>query len=283
MAAPSGGSTNYDLPRGALSGLTSAGDIRGTAFVIRDSRIDYRRKPVHGHVPWPQRGAPTAVSLKPQDVCVLLKIVALGRVPWSYSQLAYELGMSASEVHAGVKRAMEASLMRLDGGWGFPEPSALGELLVHGVRYVFAPARGGLVQGMPTAHAAPPLNRFLILQSGEPPPVWPDSQGEVRGLEFAPLYKSVPQAARRDPRLYEMLALVDAIRGGDTQQRIVAVRELRQRLEASAQGGETRAEQREGRDNETSSGGARSAKGGRRAAGERGEDGKETRLYSRRH
>jgi len=40
------------------------------------------------------------VSLKPQDICVLLKIVALERAPWSYSQLAYELAMSASEVHA---------------------------------------------------------------------------------------------------------------------------------------------------------------------------------------
>lgn len=55
------------------------------------------------------------MSLKPQDVCILLKIVALGRVPWSYGPLAYELAMSASEVHAGVKRAMEAGLMRLDG------------------------------------------------------------------------------------------------------------------------------------------------------------------------
>jgi hypothetical protein len=215
------------------------------------------------------------VSLKPQDVCVLLKIVALGRVPWSYSQLAYELGMSASEVHAGVKRSMEASLIRLDEGWGFPDPSALGEFLVHGLRYVFAPARGGLVQGLPTAHAAAPLNRFLILQSGEPPPVWPDPQGEVRGLEFAPLYKSVPQAARRDPRLYELLALVDAIRGGDTQQRVAAVRELRQRLDAPAQ--------ENGSGNETSNGGARSVKASRRAAGKRGEDGKEARLYSRRH
>jgi hypothetical protein len=224
-----------------------------------------------------------AVSLKPQDVCVLLKIVALGRAPWSYSQLAYELGMSASEVHAGVKRAMEASLMRLDEGWGFPDPPALEEFLVHGVRYAFAPARGGLVQGVPTAHAAPPLNRFVILQSEEPPPVWPDPGGTLRGLEFAPLYKSVPQAARRDARLYELLALVDAIRGGDTQQRIVAIRELRERLETAAHRGESKSEAADGgTGNATRTGGAGAAKGGRRAA-KRGEDGKEARLYSRRH
>jgi hypothetical protein len=175
----------------------------------------------------PDRGSP--LSLKPQDICVLLKIVALDRSPWSYGQLAYELGMSASEVHAGVKRATEASLMRLEEGWGTPDPEALEELLVHGVKYVFTPAHGGLTRGMPTSYAAPPLNRVLA-RPEEPPPVWPDEEGEVRGYEFSPLYKSVPFAARRDAKLYELLALVDAIRGGGETTREAAIRELRARL-----------------------------------------------------
>ena len=169
------------------------------------------------------------MSLKPQDVCILLKIVAMGRAPWSYVPLAYELAMSASEVHAGVKRAIDAGLMRLDGGWGYPDPAALEEFLVHGVKYVFTPDRGGLTRGIPTSFAAPPLNR-LREAGDEPPPVWPDERGEARGYEFSPLYKSVPVAARRDPRLYELLALVDAIRGGDPDTRELAVRELRARL-----------------------------------------------------
>jgi hypothetical protein len=168
------------------------------------------------------------MSLKPQDVCILLKIVALDHAPWSYSQLACELGMSASEVHAGVKRALEASLMKLDDGWGQPDPAALDEFLVHGVKYAFAPIRGGVAIGVPTAQAAPPLS--CLLPANEPPPVWPDAQGGVRGIEFAPLYKSVPWAARRDARLYEMLALVDAIRGCGEPESALAVRELRVRL-----------------------------------------------------
>jgi len=169
------------------------------------------------------------VSLKPQDVCVLLKIVALERAPWSYSQLAYELGMSASEVHAGVKRALEAGLIRLDGGWGYPEPEALCEFLVHGLKYVFTPVRGGITLGMPTAQAALPLSE-LLPPTEEPPPVWPDAGGEVRGVEFSPLYKSVPLAAQRDARLYALLALVDAIRGGQGKAHDIAVVELRTRL-----------------------------------------------------
>ncbi len=170
------------------------------------------------------------MSLKPQDVCVLLKITALDRAPWSYSQLAFELGMSASEVHAGVKRAVEASLMRLDNGWGYPDPAALKEFLVHGLKYAFAPVRGGLTLGVPTAHAAPPLDRLVGAGDTDPPPVWPDAQGSVRGIEFAPLYKSVPQAARRDPRLYELLALADAVRAGEPGRCDIAVSELRLRL-----------------------------------------------------
>jgi len=168
------------------------------------------------------------VGLKPQDICVLLKIVALEGTPWSYSQLAYELGMSASEVHAGVKRATEASLIRLEQDWGAPDPSALQELIVYGLKYVFAPVRGGLTRGIPTSFGAPPLDRLLA--PAEEPPVWPDEEGEVRGYAFSPLYKSVPFAARRDARLYELLALVDALRGGGAHERDVAIRELGVRL-----------------------------------------------------
>ena len=65
------------------------------------------------------------MTLKPQDILILLKMVALGREPWSYNQLAYELGMSASEVHAGVKRAVQVGLMQVEEGWGYPDVSAL--------------------------------------------------------------------------------------------------------------------------------------------------------------
>jgi hypothetical protein len=171
------------------------------------------------------------LSLKPQDICILLKIVVLDGAPWSYGQLACELGMSASEVHAGVKRAADAGLMRLDQGWGTPDAQALEEFLVHGVKYAFAPTRGGLTRGIPTSYAAPPLDR-LLGPVDEPPPVWPHESGAVRGHELSPLYKSVPLAAHRDARLYELLALVDALRSGSAREHDIAVRELHLRLTA---------------------------------------------------
>ena len=167
--------------------------------------------------------------LKPQDVVLLLKIVARGPEPWSYNALAYELGMSASEVHAGVRRTVDAELLRLDGGWGVPSATGLDELLVYGVRYVWTPERGALVQGIPTGLAAPPLAGLADMPD-DPPSVWPDPEGDMRGIGFTPLYKAVPGAARRDPVLYGLLALVDAIRGGPADARDIAIRELRRRL-----------------------------------------------------
>lgn len=173
--------------------------------------------------------------LKPQDVVVLLKIVARGGEPWSYSLLAWELGMSASEVHAAIRRSAEAGLFRADRGWGAPDCEALEEFLVHGLRYVWPPVRGGLVHGVPTLTAAAPL-AGLVAPGEDPPAVWPHPGEAVRGLALEPLYKSVPVAARRDPRLHELLVLVDAIRGARGTVRDLAIGELRARLGTSEAG-----------------------------------------------
>src|SRR5262249_44753553 len=102
------------------------------------------------------------------------------------------------------------------------------EFLVHGVKYAFSSSRGRMTRGWPTAHAAPPLSS-LVRQEGIPL-VWPDPEGDVRGESVEPLYKSVPKAAKRDPALYEMLALADAIRVGRARERKLAEQELRSRL-----------------------------------------------------
>jgi hypothetical protein len=167
------------------------------------------------------------VTLKPQDLVVLLKIALAGDKPWSYPSLAHDLGLSASEVHAAVRRASHVGLIHRE--TRRPNRAALLELLFHGVRYVFAPERGAVTRGLPTAHAAPPLSEKIVA-ADELPPVWPTPNGTVRGETLSPLYKSVPEAAKKDPRLYECLALVDAIRVGRARERKLAEALLRERL-----------------------------------------------------
>jgi hypothetical protein len=46
------------------------------------------------------------------------------------------------------------------------------------------------------------------------------------------LYKSAAKAAQKDPGLYELLALIDSIRGGRAREREKAVSELKAKLKA---------------------------------------------------
>lgn len=167
------------------------------------------------------------MSLKAQDVVVLLKLASRADTPWSYPKLAVELAMSASEVHASVRRATQAGLLQET--TRAVNRHALLELLVHAVKYVFPAERGGVTRGLPTSYAAPPLRAHFHVSS-ELPPVWPDAEGTVRGEELEPLYRTVPQAARADAQLYEWLALVDAVRAGRARERELAIKELRGRL-----------------------------------------------------
>lgn len=171
------------------------------------------------------------MNLKPQDILFLLKLMSIGKISWSFNQLAIDLGMSPSEVHAAAKRALAARLALKSDERIMPNVRNLEEFLLHGIQYVFVPERGGLNRGMPTAHACAPLDS-AILSDNEPPPVWPDPEGEIRGESFSPLYKSVPFAARNDQELYELLALVDALRGGRARERELAKKELQKRLKS---------------------------------------------------
>ena len=174
--------------------------------------------------------------LKPQDVLVVLKLVVTGEKPWSYNRLAVDLGMSPAEVHAAAKRLEAARLVGKKDGRPVPDLQNLVEFLSFGLRYVFVPERGGMTRGVPTLHAAPPL-QDVVPAPDEPVPVWPDPQGDVRGISFTPLYKSAPKAALADPELYELLVLVDAIRGGDDRAHALAVEELRKRLKVASSTG----------------------------------------------
>jgi hypothetical protein len=84
---------------------------------------------------------------------------------------------------------------------------------------------------MPTATAAPVLQGELVSMD-EHIFVWPDPLGDKRGQELIPLFRSVPDAARHDPDLYDLLALVDAIRLGKSRESRVAQQLLKKRLEA---------------------------------------------------
>ena len=159
------------------------------------------------------------------DLYVCLKLAtSTAKVP-GYEALASELHIGLGSAHRAVEHLTEAALLRTNRK---VNQKALLGVLVHAARYVYYVKPGELTRGMATAQAAPPLSE--LLNATAETPVWPDPRGETRGPTVMPLHKHAPEAARRDPRLYELLALVDTLRIGRAREVELAERELGARL-----------------------------------------------------
>lgn len=163
--------------------------------------------------------------MKPQDIVVLLKLIAQDNENWQQIPLAYALKMSQSEISQSVARSKFAGL--LDGSGKKVMLQALFDFLQYGLAVVFPVKPGAVVRGVPTAHSAAPLNEEI--RSGEHF-VWPFANGNIRGHSISPLYATVPQAALDDEQLYALLSLVDALRVGKTREKNIAILELKKRI-----------------------------------------------------
>ncbi|MBX3143859.1 MAG: winged helix-turn-helix domain-containing protein [Trueperaceae bacterium] len=162
--------------------------------------------------------------LKPQDVYVCLYLAVLGsRV--TFGQLAERLGLSLGASHRSVERLMASGLLTRDRK---VNKRGLRGFLVNGLPYVFYTKPGTLSRGVPTADSAPPLSK--LVSSPELPLVWPHPEGSARGLAVEPLHSSVPSVVLHESDLYEMLALVDALRLGQARVRGLAEEEIVRRL-----------------------------------------------------
>jgi hypothetical protein len=167
------------------------------------------------------------------DMMVLLKLSLKDNSRVVSKRLAEDLFVPASEISISLRRCKASRLLNISDIEKQINRAGLLEFLVHGVKYVFPVERGELTRGIPTASGAEPLKGHFQV-GGDPPPVWPYVDGTVRGYSFKPLHKGAPQAAIRDPKLYELLALVDAIRGEKIRERSMAVDELTKRINENA-------------------------------------------------
>jgi hypothetical protein len=187
-------------------------------------------------------------KMKSQDIVILLKLISLRQQerepnssarsdnyfaddPYSVRALENSLGISKSEINNSLNRSTNSGLAIKDREQSQPKANvkAVFEFIIFGLKYVFPVKPGPLARGMATSFAAPVLNKKLM-SAGENILVWPDADGRDHGQSIEPLFKSVPFAAQHDERLYESLALVDAIRLGHARERNVAREELEMRL-----------------------------------------------------
>ena len=164
--------------------------------------------------------------MKGQDIVLLLKLLSIEKsasaaseTQYSVRQLEVATGISKSELSAALNRCIRVGLAARDHQTGIPKVNrkALLGFLLHGIKYVFPAKPAELVRGMPTDFAAPVMAGRLM-SAGEIINVWPDATGQHKGQAISPLFKSAPMAAKADAKLYELLALVDAIRIGNARE-----------------------------------------------------------------
>lgn len=150
---------------------------------------------------------------------------------YSVRALQASLGISKSEIAAALKRCQQIGLLRTDPHTHLPRVNskALLGFIEHGLRYVFPVKPAEIVRGIPTGFSAPVLQDKLM-SAGELIPVWPDAYGNRKGQSIVPLFKTVPGAVKKDPRLYEYLALIDAIRLGNAREANLANKILREKV-----------------------------------------------------
>jgi DNA-binding Lrp family transcriptional regulator len=164
--------------------------------------------------------------IKPQDILVLLKIVAIEETVWTQQRLAEELKISPAEISGVFDRCVEAGF--INQAKDRVNKQSLKEFLVHGLKYVFPPKIGAKTRGIATAHSASPIKEHI--HEGEDNFVWPYYKGTKRGMQIEPLYKTIPEIASGDPVLYELLVIVDTLRVGRVREVEIAVLELDKRL-----------------------------------------------------
>jgi hypothetical protein len=134
------------------------------------------------------------MQLKPQDFLLSLKLVALAGQRWTYASIAHELGLSASEAHASVKRGLQAGLLESQPVWSVAAPSA-GDVLeepaaLYRVRARPRRARATTTVGMGVSEASP-------LIDNNPARVQADNLVEfaVHGARYAFAAQRLPHAS----------------------------------------------------------------------------------------
>jgi len=168
--------------------------------------------------------------LRPHDLGCALQIGIWAEREWSFADLGQAVKISKGEAHNACRRLVWAELCTLSPEGKIRISSArLIDFIIHGAPSAYFPVRGAVEHGMPTGAFAPPLVE-KITDAGNIPLVWRTEGGKVKGETLVPLWPTAPEAAAASTKLYELLALVDAVRTHGGKARKLAASELEARL-----------------------------------------------------
>lgn len=166
-------------------------------------------------------------TLRPSDIVVACQLTLTPEA--HFLQLTQSTGLSTGECHNAVRRLRQARIVLADDRR--PAADVLAAFLVNGVPFAFPSIIGPATIGTPTAHSAPP---FASIVESPDRFVWPEAGGADRGQSLVPLFPGAPALVGSNPALYDLLAIIDALRVGTTRIRRIAAELVAERLSVSA-------------------------------------------------
>jgi hypothetical protein len=153
------------------------------------------------------------ISMRPQDVVVLLKIVCFKKnnKTWLRKDIAAGLDLSNSEITNVFERLRATGL--IDVSRNTVHTNAFYEFLVYGLKVAFPPYIGAETRGVLTG-----VNAFADSGIKGANYVWEYYEGKQRGTVISPLYPEVVHAVQKDEFLYHALCACDMLRVGQTRE-----------------------------------------------------------------
>jgi DNA-binding transcriptional MocR family regulator len=169
----------------------------------------------------------TGMVLRQTDLYVLTGALANQGEALSLRGLAEKLFVDHTVVSRALKRSEEAGLYQP--ATRRVNPGNFAELMIHAARFIAPAPLGGMTRGFNAAWAAAPISALIRRSGSEPPPVWPSALGVDRGQSLEPLHPGAVGASA-DPKLGNLLAIIDCLRSGDARVRNVAASALEDQL-----------------------------------------------------
>jgi len=160
-----------------------------------------------------------------QDIIILLLLSIEGK-PIMQKDIAFRSGISPAAISVAMKRLIELNLLSED-RWHVMQHNFL-DFLSFGLPYVFPAKLGAITKGVPTYISAEPLKQYFNFDQSY---VWPSVYGEAIGQSIKPIYPTIPKIINKEPKLYQSLTLIDALRVGQVREKKKAISLLKKLLD----------------------------------------------------
>lgn len=159
------------------------------------------------------------MGLYPQDVLILLLMILEDTGPVYQKDIARRLHLSPAAVSYAVKRLKGIGLLSQDQNKIMVQSFL--DFVFYAIHLVFPAQVGSEARGILTAHEVhAPQNQTVKKY------VWRSDRGNHLGQQVSPLYESVPLFVLDEPKMYQALACIDAIRIGNSREKKLAYRQL---------------------------------------------------------